>query len=324
MKSKNSTKQNDPLTTDQLTIDQLTGSEYHIPVMLKEVIAGLNILPNGIYIDCTMGGGGHTKAILNKLGNEGRLIAFDQDADAAANAPQDKKMVFVPHNFRHLGRFLKLHNATGADGLLADLGVSSHQFDEGSRGFSFRYKALLDMRMDQRQGRTAADIANTYTTEELQQMLSLYGEVTNAKTLAQSIVVARQQRKFKTIEDLIQVLSPMAKGNPNRYYAQVFQAFRIEVNEEMEALKEMLLQLPQALKQGGRAAVITFHSLEDRIVKTYFKHGGFETKDEDPIYGSKMSSPFKIVTKKPIESTAAEQKLNPRSRSARLRIAERL
>ncbi len=304
--------------------DPMTENNYHIPVMLMEVIAGLNIQPNGTYIDCTMGGGGHTKAILNELGNEGKLIAFDQDADAAANAPQDKRVVFVPHNFRHLGKFLKLHNATGADGLLADLGVSSHQFDEGSRGFSFRYEALLDMRMDQRQGRTAADIANTYTAEQLQQMLSLYGEVTNAKTLAQSIVAARQQRRFKTIEDLIQVLSPMAKGNPNRYYAQVFQAFRIEVNEEMEALKEMLLQLPQALQPGGRAAIITFHSLEDRMVKTYFKQGGFEATEEDPIYGSKVSSPFKIITKKPIEPMEAEQKLNPRSRSARLRIAERL
>ncbi len=317
-------KQSDPINNDLLTHNSTTESDYHIPVMLTEVITGLNIQFNGTYIDCTMGGGGHTKAMLKQLGSEGRLIAFDQDADAAANAPNDERVLFVSHNFRHLGKFLKLHNAAGADGLLADLGVSSHQFDAGSRGFSFRFEALLDMRMNQRQGRTAADIANTYTAEQLQQMLSLYGEVTNAKTLAQLIVAARQQRKFKTIEDLMQVLSTLAKGNPNRYYAQVFQAFRIEVNEEMEALKEMLVQLPHALKKGGRAAIITFHSLEDRIVKTYFKQGGFEVLDEDPIYGSKVSLPFKILTKKPIEPSAAEQKLNPRSRSARLRIAERL
>ncbi|MES2775312.1 MAG: 16S rRNA (cytosine(1402)-N(4))-methyltransferase RsmH [Bacteroidota bacterium] len=312
---------NDPMTEKN---DAMTNDQYHIPVMLHEVIENLNIQPDGVYIDCTMGGGGHTREILKQLGDGGRLIAFDQDADAAANAPDDERIVFVPHNFRHLGKFLKLHQATGADGLMADLGVSSHQFDEGSRGFSFRYDALLDMRMDQRQGRTAADIANTYTAEQLQQMLSLYGEVTNAKTLAQSIVSARQQHRYKTIQDLVQVLNPLAKGNPNRYYAQVFQAFRIEVNEEMEALKEMLMQLPKALKPGGRAAIITFHSLEDRMVKTYFKQGGFETADEDPIYGNKVSSPFKIVTKKPIEPSESEQKLNPRSRSARLRVAERI
>jgi len=314
MKQKKSALSNDPTANE----------DYHIPVMLHEVIAGLNMHPNGTYIDCTMGGGGHTKAMLNNLDLNGRLIAFDQDADAANNAPDDERVVFVPHNFRHLGRFLKLHNAAGADGLLADLGVSSHQFNEGSRGFSFRFDAILDMRMNQRQGRTAADIANTFTAEQLQQMLSLYGEVTNAKTLAHSMVAARQQRRYKTINDLVQVLAPMAKGNPNRYYAQVFQAFRIEVNEEMEALKEMLLQLPGALKPGGRAAIITFHSLEDRLVKTFFKQGSFENAGEDPIYGNKVSSPFKIITKKPVEPTAHEVKMNPRSGSARLRIAERV
>lgn len=333
----NEAKENDRMTIDPLTQrsmthdsimgktkDSATDDGYHIPVLLQEVIENLAIQSDGTYIDCTMGGGGHTREILRHLHENGRLIAFDQDADAAANSPEDKRLVFVPHNFRHLGRFLKLHNATQADGLMADLGVSSHQFDEGSRGFSFRYDALLDMRMDQRQGNTAADIANTYTAEQLQQMLSLYGEVTNAKTLAQAIVAARQQHRYKTIQDLVQVLSPLAKGNPNRYYAQVFQAFRIEVNEEMAALKEMLLQLPQALKPGGRVAIITFHSLEDRLVKTYFKQGSFDTTDEDPIYGNKVASPFRIISKKPIEPTAREQKLNPRSRSARLRVAERI
>jgi len=302
----------------------VSNDHYHIPVMLKETIEGLNLKPDGTYVDCTMGGAGHSKEILKQLGENGRLIAFDQDADAAANVPDDKRMVFVPHNFKHIGRFLKLYNATDADGIMADLGVSSHQFDEGSRGFSFRYEAMLDMRMDQRKGSTAADIANTYSAEQLQLMFSNYGEVTNARTLAQSMVAARQQHKFKSIGDLIAVLSPLAKGNPNRYYAQVFQALRIEVNEEMEVLKELLEQLPALLKPGGRVAIITFHSLEDRMVKNFFKEGSFSTEEEDPIYGKRVSSPFKIITKKPVEPSAAEQKLNPRSRSARLRVAERV
>lgn len=297
---------------------------YHIPVLLKESVESLQIKSNGTYIDCTMGGGGHTKEILKYLSSDGSIVAFDQDADAASNVPDDKRVIFVPHNFRHLSRFLKLHNIPQVDGVLADLGVSSHQFDKADRGFSFRFEALLDMRMDQRQSRTAADIANSYTADQLQEMLSLYGEVTNAKTLALSIVEARKQHSYKTIQDLINVLATLAKGNPNRYYAQVFQAFRIEVNEEMDALKEMLMQLPLILKPGGRAAVITFHSLEDRIVKNFFKQGSFDTTEEDPIYGTRTTSPFRIITKKPIEPTIEELKLNPRAGSARLRVAEKL
>lgn len=301
---------------------QLTGS-YHTTVLLHEAVDALLIKENGVYVDCTLGGGGHTKQMLEKLGKGGKLFAFDQDADAVQNVPQDDRLVFIPHNFRHLQRFLRLHEVTAVDGVLADLGVSSHQFDEGSRGFSYRYDALLDMRMDQQQAKTAADIANTFTADKLQQMLSEYGEVTNAKTLAQAIITSRQQRAFKTIDDLMNVLKPLAKGNPHRYFAQVFQAFRMEVNEEIPALKELLEQLPKVLKQGGRAAIISFHSLEDRLVKTFFKQGSFEV-DDDPVYGNKQQSVFNLITKKPIEPTAAEMKRNPRAGSAKLRVAEKI
>ena len=296
-------------------------SDYHTTVLLHETVDALNMQPGGVYVDCTMGGGGHTRLMLSKLGPDGKLFAFDQDADAVQNVPKDDRLTFVPHNFRHLQRFLRLYGVTKVDGVLADLGVSSHQFDEGGRGFSYRFDAALDMRMDQRLEQTAATIANTFSAETLQEMLSQYGEVTNAKTLAQSIVILRQQRPLKTINDLLNVLKPLAKGNPNRYYAQVFQAFRMEVNEEITTLKEMLQQLPKVLKPGGRVAIISFHSLEDRIVKTFFKQGSFEIED-DPIYGSKIEKIFEVITKKPIEPSAKEIKENGRAGSARLRVAE--
>jgi len=294
--------------------------QYHVPVLLQEAVEGLAIVPNGTYVDCTFGGGGHSRAILSKLGPKGRLIAFDQDADAAANLPNDQRLLFIPHNFRHLLRFLRLHNIIGVQGVLADLGVSSHQFDEAERGFSFRYDAPLDMRMDRRSGQTAADVLNTYSSEKLQQVLSEYGEVTNARTLAQAIAQRRQVSPFGTINDLLQVLTPLSKGNPNRYYAQVFQALRMEVNEETAVLKEMLAQLPQVLAPGGRAVVITFHSLEDRIVKQFFRDGPGQ-KEEDVIYGTRKSSPFELINKKAIEPTKEEIARNSRARSARLRIA---
>jgi 16S rRNA (cytosine1402-N4)-methyltransferase len=247
-------------------------------------------------------------------------VAFDQDADAAKNLPADKRLVFIPQNFRHIQRFLKLYEIGQVDGLLADLGVSSHQFDEGSRGFSYRFDAALDMRMNQKAGVTAADVLNSYDAGRLQKMFSEYGEVTNSKTLAAAIVEGRKIQPFRTISDLLAILSPLSKGNPNRYYSQVFQALRIEVNEEMEALKDLLGQLVQVVKPGGRIAIITFHSLEDRIVKQFFKQGAFEIK-EDPLYGRNQESPFSILTKKPIVASALELKMNPRSRSASLRVA---
>ena len=294
---------------------------YHIPVLLHECLEGLNIRPDAVYVDCTFGGGGHSGAILAKLGPGGRLVAFDQDADAAANLPADDRLLFVPHNFRHLQRFLRMHGIEKVDGVLADLGVSSHQFDEGSRGFSYRFEAALDMRMDQRQPNTAATILNTYNAAQLQQMLSEYGEVTNAKTLSGALVEARKAQPFATIGQLLQVLQPNSKGNPHRYYAQVFQALRIAVNAEMETLKELLEQLAEVVKPGGRIAIITFHSLEDRMVKQFFKQGSFEVT-EDVIYGKRQQSVFVAINKKPIEASAAEVKANSRAGSAKLRVVE--
>ena len=298
-------------------------NSYHTTVLLQEAVDALNIKPEGVYVDCTLGGGGHTKAILERLGKNGKLFGFDQDAAAVQNVPADDRLVFIPQNFRHLQRFLRLHDVAAVDGVLADLGVSSYQFDEGSRGFSYRFDALLDMRMNQQQLITAAAITNGSSAEKLQLMLSEYGEVTNAKTLAHTIVNTRQQRLFTTIADLLNVLKPLAKGNPHRYYAQVFQAFRMEVNEEIPALKELLEQLPKLLKPGGRAAIISFHSLEDRLVKTFFKQGSFEV-ESDPVYGNRQQTVFKLITKKPLEPSADELKRNPRAGSAKLRVAERL
>jgi 16S rRNA (cytosine1402-N4)-methyltransferase len=300
-------------------------SEYHTPVLLKEAIEGLNIKPNGVYVDCTFGGGGHARAILNLLGNEGRLIAFDQDEDAKRNVTEDKRVLFIPHNFRHLKRFLQLNAVMEVDGVLADLGVSSHQFNEAARGFSTRFDGAFDMRMDRRQQRTAFEIVNTYSEQKLQKLFEQYGEVTNAKTLAKKIVEARKASSMETIEGFKNVVSAVVKGNPNKYFAQVFQALRIEVNEELEALKELLMQLPDVIKTGGRVAIITFHSLEDRLVKIFFRDGRFETvKDENPFSTEvKAKSVFKLVNKKPIEATEEEVKINPRSRSAKLRVAEK-
>lgn len=307
----------------QLSADSMLTNSYHTTVLLQEAVDALAIKPDGVYVDCTLGGGGHAKAILERLGATGKLFGFDQDADAQQNVPADDRLRFIPQNFRHLRRFLRLHEVTTVDGVLADLGVSSHQFDEGSRGFSYRFDAPLDMRMNQQQPTTAAAVANGFSADKLQLMLSEYGEVTNAKTLANTMVDIRQQRPFKTIDDLVNVLKPLAKGNPHRYYAQVFQAFRMEVNEEIPALMELLEQLPDVLKPGGRAAIISFHSLEDRLVKTFFKQGSFQVA-EDPVYGNRQQTVFRQVTKKPLEPSAEEVKRNPRAGSAKLRVAERM
>ncbi len=297
---------------------------YHIPVLLKETIDALNIQPNGIYVDCTFGGGGHSKAILEKLGDGGKLIAFDQDEGARRNIPKDPRIIFVPHNFRHLQRFLKLHNISAVDGILADLGVSSHQFDEGERGFSTRFDAPLDMRMDQRQTLTAADVINNYTEQQLHKIFEQYGEVTNSKTLAKTIVELRNNQSIKSIDAFKQSLRGVVKGNPNRYFAQVFQALRIEVNDELGALKEMLQQIPPLLKPGCRAAIITFHSLEDRLVKNFFRRGTFEETEENPFIMTKTMNELRVITKKPVEATEEEMKRNPRARSAKLRVAEKV
>lgn len=300
-----------------------TGPDYHVPVMLTECLDALAIKTDGIYVDCTFGGGGHSRGILDRLGEKGKLFAFDQDEDAARNLPDDPRLVFVPQNFRHVQRFLRLHGVEGIDGLLADLGVSSHQFDEAARGFSIRFDAPLDMRMDRRQTKTAFNIVQEYSEPELHKLFERYGEVTNARTLAKTIVALRDKVSLSSIENFKNALRTVVKGNPNRYFAQVFQALRIEVNEELKALQELLQQIPGILNPGGRAAIITFHSLEDRLVKHFFRSGSFEEPDENPFINTERRNELKLVTKKSIAPGQDELKRNPRSRSARLRVAEK-
>lgn len=300
------------------------GEEYHIPVLLHETVDGLITDAGGIYVDCTFGGGGHSRAILERLNENGRLIAFDQDDDAKRNLPDDERILFIPQNFRHIQRFLRLHTITAVDGIMADLGVSSHQFDEAERGFSTRFDAALDMRMDRRQAITAADILKNFSETQLHKLFEQYGEVTNAKTLARTIVQQRAIATIKTINELKQALQPVVKGNPQKYFAQVFQALRIEVNDEFGALKELLQQSINLLKPSGRVAIITFHSLEDRIVKNFFRSGSFAETKADDLYGTKEKSPLKLVNKKPITATTEEVRQNTRSRSAKLRVAEKI
>jgi 16S rRNA (cytosine1402-N4)-methyltransferase len=285
---------------------------------------GLAIQPGGVYVDCTFGGGGHAKALLQQLNAAGRLFVFDQDADAAKNVPADDRVTFVPNNFRHLQRFMRLHKTPLVDGIMADLGVSSHQFDEPERGFSTRFDAALDMRMDRRQPLTAFEVVNTYSEQQLHILFEQYGEVTNAKTLARTIVAVRTSASLKTINNFKVALHAVVKGNPNKYFAQVFQALRIEVNNELGALRELLEQIPHLLKPGGRVAIITFHSLEDRLVKNFFRKGSFAEAEEHPFENAVSVSELKIITKKPITATAEEMKRNPRSRSAKLRVAEKI
>ncbi len=294
---------------------------YHTTVLLHEAVDGLAIREDGVYVDATFGGGGHSRAILEKLGPDGRLIAFDQDADAWKNKPEDERLIPVTENFKYLRRFLRLHGHKEVDGILADLGVSSFQFDTAERGFSIRYDGPLDMRMDKRGELTAADVLSKYTEQQLHQLFEQYGEVRNSKQLAKHIVTERKRQKVQTIDALKAMLAPVMRGNPNRYLAQVFQALRIEVNDELGALKEFLEQAAASLKPGGRLSVISFHSLEDRIVKQYIKRGRW---DEAGEYEEQLKPLLKPVNAKPIEPTEAEIKSNPRARSARLRVAERL
>ncbi|MEO6537668.1 MAG: 16S rRNA (cytosine(1402)-N(4))-methyltransferase RsmH [Ferruginibacter sp.] len=305
---------------------KVTGSssqDYHIPVLLTETIQALNIKPDGIYVDCTFGGGGHSRAVLQQLAPKGKLVVFDQDEEARINVPPDERIVFISQNFRHLQRFLKLHKYGQVDGILADLGVSSHQIDEADRGFSTRFDADLDMRMDKRQEVTARQVLQTRTELQLHKILERYGEVTNAKTLAKTIVQQRMITPFTTINRFKQAVQQVVKGNPNKYFAQVFQALRIEVNDEMGALKDLLEQSVGSLKPGGRIAIITFHSIEDRMVKNFFKQGSFEALEVDDVYGTRPLSPLKVISRKPIVSGEAEIKINKRARSAKLRIAEK-
>jgi len=299
-------------------------SSYHKPVLLDETIGALKIQPDGIYVDCTFGGGGHSQAILERLTENGKLVAFDQDEDARKNVPKDDRVIFVPHNFRHLQRFLRLHEIKAVDGILADLGVSSHQFDEPERGFSIRHDASMDMRMDKRQTKTAYDVISNYSEQQLHKIFEQYGEVTNAKTLARTIVQLRATTSLKTISGFKNALRGIVKGNPNKYFAQVFQALRIEVNEELAALKDLLQQIPPMLKPGAKVAIITFHSLEDRIVKNFFRSGTVEETEENPYMMTEKVNELKPVTKKPIIPTEKEIKTNPRSRSAKLRVAEKV
>lgn len=297
---------------------------YHIPALLDESVDGLNIRPHGVYVDATFGGGGHTREILRRLGKEGRLIAFDQDKDAAANAPDDPRFMFVRGNFRFLRNFLRYHQVDAVDGLLADLGVSSHHFDDSGRGFSFRFEGDLDMRMNRAAGITAADILNDYPAEKLSDLFFRYGELRNARGIAAAIASFRQERKIKTTGDFLAVLEPFTRRDrEKKMLAQAFQALRIEVNGEMDALAEMLEQALQLLKPGGRLSIISYHSLEDRLVKNYFRTGNFEGKQVKDFYGN-VETPFKVINRKVIVPTEEEQRENPRSRSAKLRVAEKI
>lgn len=297
---------------------------YHATVMPEEAVAGLAVKPDGIYVDCTMGGAGHTKRILAELGPKGRVIAFDQDQDAWRNKPEDERVILVKENFRYLKRFLRLHGFLSVDGILADLGVSSYQFDTGERGFSIRFDGPLDMRMDARAEMSARDIIATYSEDQLHKLFERYGEVRNAKQLAKQIVTGRVRASIHTTEDLKVLIAPVIKGPQHKYLAQVFQALRIEVNDELGALRDLLEQSAQCLNPGGRLSIISFHSLEDRLVKLFVRNGAWE-QVEDPLgLLPRQQSPFREVNKKPIEPSAEEQKSNSRARSARLRIAEKI
>lgn len=292
---------------------------YHEPVLAKESIEALAIQKDGVYVDATFGGGGHSRLILKELGEKGRLHAFDQDDDALANLPEDERLVFNHHNFRYLQRFLRLHGVKQVDGILADLGVSSHQLDEAERGFSYRFDADLDMRMNQAGERTAAAVLNDESAEDLQRIFGEYGEVRNARSLAQKIVQERQRKPFKTIGDLLRACEPLVRGHKPRYLAQVFQALRIEVNEEVDALKEFLEATLQVLKPGGRLVVISYHSIEDRLVKNLLKTGNVAGEVKSDFFG-KIERPFDILYKGVMTPSVEEMAKNPRARSAKMRV----
>lgn len=298
--------------------------DYHVPVLAHECVDFLNLRPGGVYVDVTFGGGGHSRLILERAGDMAiRLFGFDQDEEARANALDDERFTFVPANFRHLRNYLRLHGVTQIDGLLADLGVSSHQFNQADRGFSYRFDAPLDMRMGKVADRTAADIVNNYEADDLQKVFGEYGEVRNAKSLAHAVVEARDKAPIVTIQDLLDVCDPWVRGTRPRYLAQVFQALRIEVNDEIGALTDLLAQATDLLiPNQGRLVVMSYHSLEDRITKNFLKTGNADGTVKKDFYG-KIDRPYKILTKKPVLPTAAEIRQNSRARSAKLRVGER-
>ena len=298
-------------------------SEYHNPVLAAESIEALSVKSDGIYIDATFGGGGHSRLILDRLGKAGRLYGFDQDADALRNVPDDERFTLNPHNFRYLKRFMRYHGVAEADGILADLGVSSHQFNEAERGFSFRFDADLDMRMNQKQEKTAAHILNEYSPADLQEVFGKYGEIRNAKTLAEAVADARRFKNIETISDFAEILGPLVRGKRNQYLAQVYQSLRIEVNDEVGALRDFLLQCKEILAPEGKLVVISYHSLEDRLVKNLLKTGNLEGKVIKDDFG-KIDRPFKILTKKPIIPSTKEINENSRARSAKMRVGEKV
>ncbi|UKT66155.1 16S rRNA (cytosine(1402)-N(4))-methyltransferase RsmH [Pedobacter mucosus] len=299
-------------------------NSYHVPVMLQPCIDGLNIKPDGVYVDVTFGGGGHSKEILKYLGPKGKLIAFDQDPDAQQNIPADDRFIFIDQNFGFLKNNLRLKDFKQVDGILADLGVSSHQFDVPQRGFSIRYNANLDMRMDQNSKLTAAEVLNTYTEDKLHKIFGIYGEVKNAKTLARAIVTARLEKPFTDIDNFKSAIAEyIPRGKENKYLAQVFQALRIEVNAEIKVLEDFLQQAADVLKPGGHLVVMSYHSLEDRPVKNFMAKGKFQGEVEKDFFGNQQK-PFSVITRKAIIASDEEIAQNNRARSAKLRIAEKL
>lgn len=297
---------------------------YHIPVLLKESVDALNINPSGVYVDATLGGGGHTREILSRLGKDGHLLVFDRDREALANAPKDPRIHVVHHNFRFVQNFLRYHGFEHADGILADLGVSSHQFDTSERGFSFRFDAILDMRMNDRSERTARDLLNQYSEEELETLLRLYGEVDNSRRIASMIVNARAKAPISTTGDLTRAIEKaLPKLAEHKFLAKIYQALRIEVNGEMESLAAFLQGAARSLCPGGRLSVITYHSLEDRMVKNFIRSGNIAGKDERDAFG-RSSAPLKAINKKAALPSESEIASNTRARSAKLRIAEKI
>lgn len=300
-------------------------SKYHVPVMLDECLEGLNIKPDGVYVDVTFGGGGHSRAILDRLGPEGRLIAFDQDEDARQNLPADKRFIFIDQNFEFIKNHISYQGLLPVDGLLADLGVSSHQFDVDERGFSYRFdEALLDMRMDRNSGKTAAELLHSASEAELADIFHYYGELDKARAMAKQIVSCRNRKRIETVADLRQALASFApKFKDFKFWSQVFQALRIEVNRELEVLKSLLSQSAEVVKPGGRLVIMSYHSLEDRLVKNYINSGNFRGEQQKDLYGNAIA-PFRAVRKRATTAGSSELEENTRSRSAKLRIAEKV